>query len=260
MSWKWETGIDGPHPTHQPYSFIPCAFLRVHITMSSESFSNPKMRIFFIYNTGPKSKSPTNMVLKWGNSIYSSANSQGSGSVGLTEKQHPGLQLRSSLKDFQGASLTLGKSLRIYVLQKTWLFCTIYYLSPTEMVQVELGRVCESIFIVPRWWTSKKAIAMFGVWYLKHGIRMTDTSLWLLSMVVDGTTDQRLKPKTCESNTSLPNTLPPKHLLRCFSFHSLYSHHNTTWVSAHVPADLDPSHLDSALSSISPHDQQADLL
>lgn len=149
------------------------------------------------------------------------------------------------------AILTLGKSLSIYILQKIGLFCTIYYRFPREMVWVELGGVCENILAVRRPWTSKKAIAMLGVCYLKYEIKLTDTSLWLLPMVADGTTNQRLKPKTFGSTTSLPNTLPLKHLLRCFPCHSHYSHHNTTWISAHVPTDFDPSRLDSALSTIS---------
>ena len=92
---------------------------------------------------------------------------------------------------------------------------------------------------------------MFGVCYLKYEIKVTDPSLWLLPMVADGTTNQRLKPKNCGLTISLSNTLPPKHLLRCFSCQSHCSHHTTTWISAHVLTDLDWLHLDSALSTIS---------
>lgn len=69
---------------------------------------------------------------------------------------------------FRGEILTLGKRLRIYVLQNIWLFCTIYYLSPVQTVQVELGGARENVVTVTRWWTSKKAMAKFGICYLKQ--------------------------------------------------------------------------------------------
>lgn len=102
--------------------------------------------------------------------------------------------------------------------------------------EVELDE-CESVLTVIRWWISKQATTMFGACYLKQEIKMIDISLWILPVLVDSSTNQRLKPETCESTTSPPKTFTMLQTILCILLLSVsYSHHTITWVnqSSHI--------------------------
>ena len=122
-------------------------------------------------------------------------------------------------------------------------------------MQVELGGALKSVVTVTRWWTSKKAMAKFGMCWLKQEIKVPDIFLWILPMGADVTTNQRFKPRMWLNHLSAQYLTPPPTPSQIFflPIPLLPSYCNLSFSSCPHWPWLIPSHLDSNLSRYIPH-------